>query len=228
MNKYFNILALIVIAGLFAFSGCEKKVNVSELTIYPDICVIQVGETMQLTAIVLPDDADDKSLKWTIQTSWMIDSTAAPAVASISDNGKVTALAEGMAIATGITNNMFCEASTTVYVGYAAVVDATYTGTLTKNKTEHTTDYKVTVRRISEFEARFFLHFVKQNSYCDVKVDYKSEKIKLEGDTTIELEGVLIPVKVSGTVTLDDLGGFEIKVGGNTYEFTGTKDPRSV
>jgi len=228
MNRYLKFFTLIIIGVSFAFSGCEKKVNVSKLTLIPDKCVLKVEETIQLTAIVSPDNADDKSIRWNITTLWMTDTAAAPAVASISDNGKVKGLAEGWAIATGITNNMFCEASTEVFVGYAAAVDAAYSGTLQKNKDVISTAAQIAIRRTSEYEAQFFLHFVEKGFFCDVSVDYISGKLEFSGETTLESEDSTIPVKVSGSVTLDGLGGFTIIAGDDTYEFAGLKVPRTV
>ena len=56
----------------------------TEVSIYP-------AETAQLTATVLPDNADDKTVTWT---------TSDPAIATVSENGLVTAVAEGQATIT--------------------------------------------------------------------------------------------------------------------------------
>jgi hypothetical protein len=158
----------------------------------------------------------------------MVDSLAAQAVASISDNGKVKGISEGWAKATAITNNSFCEATTMVFVGYAAAVDAIYSGTLQKNKEIISEFAKISIIRTSEFEAQFFMSFLKENFFCYVIVEYISEKMKFSGETTLETESEPIPIKVSGKVELDGLGGFIIFAGDDTYEFIGFKDPLTI
>ncbi len=54
------------------------------------------GETLQLTATVLPEDATDKSVTW---------ATSDEAIATVDQNGLVTALATGMATITATTND---------------------------------------------------------------------------------------------------------------------------
>ena len=54
------------------------------------------GETLQLTATVLPEDATDKSVTWT---------TSDQAIATVDENGLVTALATGTATITATTND---------------------------------------------------------------------------------------------------------------------------
>jgi uncharacterized protein YjdB len=217
---------LIITCILFLFSGCEKKIDVTGVTIFPEICVIKVGETQQLTAIVTPDDADDKSVKWTSQTVWMIQPALADAVISVSEGGKVKGLSEGCALMTCITTNMFCEAKAMVYVGYAAAVDGLYSGSLFKNDEEIKHSEKIGIVRTSEYEAQFGLFFLPNapnNALCTVTVVYESEKMKFSGTTTIDLEGVTTSVKVSGAVELGGWGNFEILVGDDVYSFIGKK-----
>lgn len=52
---------------------------------------LEIGQTLQLTATVIPDDAENKSLEW---------SSSNDKVAMVSSSGKVVALAEGQAVIT--------------------------------------------------------------------------------------------------------------------------------
>jgi len=233
MNRYFKIFVLIIIGILFSFSGCKNDKDVTGVTISPSICVLRVNETLHLTATVSPDNADNKSVSWTIQTLEPKEIINAQNVASISESGKVTGLAEGFALATCITNQMFYEATATIMVGYATAVVGMYNGSLLKNDELMNTSTKIGISYISEYaateyEAAFGLPFLNSTTpWCPVTVDYKSEKMEFSGETTIDLDGVTTPVKVSGVVALYGLGEFEILVGSNTkYSFSGQKEPR--
>ena len=57
---------------------------------------VNVGETVQLTAIVLPEDATDKTVTW---------ASSDESVAAVDENGLVTAVAPGTATITATTND---------------------------------------------------------------------------------------------------------------------------
>ena len=61
-------------------------VPVESITIDPPIISMNVGETRALTATVLPENATDQTIVWT---------SLNPAIASVDENGVVTALREG-------------------------------------------------------------------------------------------------------------------------------------
>jgi len=235
MNRYFNIFVLIIICISFSFSGCKNDKDVTGVTITPSILVLQVEETKQLTAIVSPDNADNKSVRWTILTMEPKDVANPQDVASISENGKVTGLAEGFAKATCITNQMFYEATATIMVGYATAVVGMYNGSLSENDTVINTAAKIGIAYISEYQATeyqaaFGLSFLASGQWCPITVDYKSEEMVFSGETTINLNEVMTPVKVSGAVKLYGLGGFDILVGDDVvtkYSFYGQKEPRT-
>ena len=226
MNRYFKIFVLIITSVLFLFSGCKDK-DVTGVRIIPDAYALRVGETKELIADISPDNADDKSVRWNIINLWAIDS--ARDVASITEYGKVTGLAEGCASVACVTNNSFCEATATIYVGYAVAVTGAYTGSLSKNEVVLNTAAKTGIEYVSEYGANFGLSI--QNFgfslLCPITVEYKSDKMQFDGETTVDLDGTTTPVKVSGVVKLDGLADFEILVGDDTYTFFGTKDPRN-
>lgn len=74
-----------------------EKIGVTEVTVTGPAESMTVGDTMQLTASVKPENADDLSVEW---------SSSDEAVATVSATGLVTALKEGSVIitATSVSN----------------------------------------------------------------------------------------------------------------------------
>ena len=67
----------------------DKPVKVSEITILPaDEISLEIGKTVRLSAEIAPEDAADKSIIWSADPT---------SVATVSDDGLVTAVAEGEA-----------------------------------------------------------------------------------------------------------------------------------
>jgi uncharacterized protein YjdB len=69
----------------------KEVVKVTEIKIVPENATIKVGETKQLTAAVLPNDADNKAIEW---------SSSDTSVATVDANGLVTGVAKGEATIT--------------------------------------------------------------------------------------------------------------------------------
>ena len=233
MNRSFNIFTLIIIGILFSFSGCKDN-DVTGVSIIPEICVLYVGESRDLTAIVSPDNADDKSVKWKINNIRPMDTINGQDVASISDNGKVKGLAEGYAQAVCITNNMFCEAQAIIMVGYAVAVKGNYTGSLSENGNVINTAAKIGIEHVSEYEARFNMPFLVETDSvesCLVTVKKQDEKtMAFNGTNIIDIQGIMTPVQVNGRVSLDGMGDFEVILSTDPavtkYTFFGTIDNR--
>ena len=74
------------------------KVNIptTGVTVTPTNQTINVGNTFTITPTVTPDNATDKSIIWT---------SSDDTIATVDDNGKVTALMEGTATITATTND---------------------------------------------------------------------------------------------------------------------------
>lgn len=89
-----------IILPLFFF-GCTEKIsnpqNVTSVTLNPTESTLEIGESLTLTATVLPEDAADPSLTW---------SSSDMNVATVSDKGVVTALNAGTAIITAKANSI--------------------------------------------------------------------------------------------------------------------------
>ena len=77
------------------FSDKPETILATSMTIDKDKCECPVGETLTLTATVLPEDATDKSVTW---------SSDDESVATVAD-GVVTAVAAGIANITATTND---------------------------------------------------------------------------------------------------------------------------
>ncbi len=96
MKSYFRILsALSAVAAVIAFSGCGGKeqeqpkpdsVKVSGVSIDKPTLSMTEGETANLTAIVLPENATNKAVAWKSGNS---------GVADVDASGKVTAVKAG-------------------------------------------------------------------------------------------------------------------------------------
>lgn len=96
MKSYFRILsALSAVATVIAFSGCGGKeqeqpkpdsVKVSGVSIDKPTLSMTEGETANLTAIVMPENATNKAVAWKSGNS---------GVADVDASGKVTAVKAG-------------------------------------------------------------------------------------------------------------------------------------
>ena len=80
-------------ADKFGYKFAEI-VPAKSVSVTPESCSIQVGETKQLTASVLPANASDKAVTW---------SSSDTAVADVDSNGKVTGISNGTATITAKT-----------------------------------------------------------------------------------------------------------------------------
>ena len=80
-------------------------VAVTGISISPETLNLEEGETVRLTATVEPDNATDKTVSWKSSDS---------SVATVDDNGLVTALAEGTARITATCGNAWANCQVTV------------------------------------------------------------------------------------------------------------------
>ena len=74
----------------------DDEVYVTAVTVTPVTSTIKEGETLQLTAKVMPDNATDKTVKW---------ESSNINVATVNSKGVVTAIKEGSAVITATANN---------------------------------------------------------------------------------------------------------------------------
>lgn len=108
-----RLIALILSISALA-PGCDllqpepsepSAVAVTSVTIDQPAAEMLVGETIQLTATVLPANATDKTVTW---------SSSKPSVATVSDNGTVTAIAEGVSTITASAGSQYAVCKITV------------------------------------------------------------------------------------------------------------------
>ena len=76
--------------------GAPQTVLATAITLSQTTAEVPAGETLQLTATVLPENATDRTVSWT---------SSNPAVATVNANGLVTAVAAGTATITATTND---------------------------------------------------------------------------------------------------------------------------
>ena len=87
-----RIALLLALISLFA--GCKKEVLPEAVTLNKHTLSLEIGETAVLEATVTPANATNPALNW---------SSTQPSVATVDQEGKVTALSEGQAIITVAT-----------------------------------------------------------------------------------------------------------------------------
>lgn len=84
----------------------SEPVDPTEVTLNQKTASVAVGATKQLSATVLPENADNKNVTW---------SSSNEGVATVDANGLVTAIAEGTANITAKTvNNLEAKCAVTV------------------------------------------------------------------------------------------------------------------
>ncbi len=88
MKKLITALVL-VIASVFTFAGCTEITSVEGIKLDKESLSLYLGETQTLKATVTPDSASDKTVRWT---------SSAEEIATVDEEGNVTAVAEGSAI----------------------------------------------------------------------------------------------------------------------------------
>ena len=116
------LFPLIAIIGLAL--SCQKapeEVPVASITIGQTTAEMIIGETVQLTAIITPSNATEKSITW---------SSSKLSVATISSSGLVTAIAEGQSTVTASAGGKSATCTVIVSKGVVAVTSVTL------NKTE--------------------------------------------------------------------------------------------
>ncbi|MDR2286229.1 MAG: Ig-like domain-containing protein, partial [Prevotellaceae bacterium] len=98
MKRDFFKMVLVCLFTVVAISSCKKdekdSVEVTGVTLNKHTLTLAVASSETLTATVTPDNADDKTVVWTI--SGTTKDVAPVTVVSVT-NGLVTAIAEGSA-----------------------------------------------------------------------------------------------------------------------------------
>ncbi len=127
------------------------------VTVSPAESTLKVGKTCQLTATVLPESATNKAVVW---------SSSDTAVASVSDNGLVTALSEGTATITAktVSGGFTASATITVEAGETPATKITLS---------------VDIYELSAGSTQEVIFKAKVDGACDSVILYNSDKEKI-------------------------------------------------
>ena len=102
-------LIYLILSGVLALASCSKDdpapVEVGEVKLNKTTLTLAVGEEQPLTAIVLPDNAENKTVTW---------SSSDTKIATVSDAGLVTAVAVGSAAITATAEGKSATCAVTV------------------------------------------------------------------------------------------------------------------
>ena len=115
-HTHMKRICLFLISSLAIVLSCEKvpeEVAVSSISLGQTTAEMLIGETVQLTATILPSNATDKSVTW---------ASSKQSVATISNNGLITAIAEGQSTITASSGGKSATCQVTVSSGFVAVV----------------------------------------------------------------------------------------------------------
>lgn len=109
MRKVFYLGLLSVVSiGLLSCKEPNRKVAVTSVAVNPTEKTLKVGEEFVITPIVSPENASDKTVLW---------SSNNPNVATVSVDGRVSAIANGVAAITATTKDGNKTATCNVTVG---------------------------------------------------------------------------------------------------------------
>jgi uncharacterized protein YjdB len=98
---------LVIIDAFKFYTGAGTPVLPSAITVTPDSSMIGLNDKLQLTPLITPLFASDKTVKWISNE---------PEVATVDSNGVVTGVSEGKAKITALTANKKVKAKITVFV----------------------------------------------------------------------------------------------------------------
>ena len=110
-----RILECLFVACVYVLSACEKapeEIPVTSVSITQPSAEMLIGETVQLKASVSPGDATDKTVSW---------ASSKQSVATVSETGLVTAIAEGSSTITASAGGKNGSCIVTVSKGVIAV-----------------------------------------------------------------------------------------------------------
>ena len=110
-RRLITLFTILLSVSLIATYSCKKEkdksVAVTEVRLNKTATTLVEGDTEELIATVMPENATDKGIEW---------KSSDESVATVSQNGLVTALKEGPAVITVITNDGGFEATCDVTV----------------------------------------------------------------------------------------------------------------
>jgi len=214
LNKTFmSITAILVLVVAGILSGCvptvPEVIEVTGVDISEDDQSIKVDETLQLTAVVTPDDATNKAITWESDN---------PDVAAVDEDGLITALSSGTANITVTTE----DGSFTDSIKITVTSQPSGGGTTPAPK-----KYEVTFGAFEEV-------FEEDNNVTPAGINSRLIREIVEPEPTIptpNLSGVTIEIfsneertKKVKEITTDDNGEVTVKLTKGTYYYTASMD----
>lgn len=168
----------------------KDAVAVETVTVSPETATMEVGEEMTLTAAVAPDNADDQTVEW---------KSSNDAVATVDENGKVTAIAAGEATITATAGGK--SGSCVVTVNKPAVSVQGWYASIGENaevKQGETVVVKPYINNSEDAAAQY--------SAFQFEVQYDAAKLKYTGYTGTDAKGEYSVKDDNGTLTIKGIG----------------------
>ncbi len=181
MKKLLSSLVLAILGLIFGLSSCEKapeEIPVSSVSLNQPTAEMVIGETVQLSATVLPSNATEKTLSW---------ASSKQSVATVSNNGLVTAMAEGTSTITVSAGDKSASCSVTVEKKVIPVTSVSL------NKTELT---------LVEGGEETLVATVKPDDATDKTVTWKSSD-----EAVVTVKDGKVTAKKEGTATVTASAG---------------------
>ena len=157
----------------------KNVIAVTEVSLNKNELAINEGESETLTATVKPDDATDQTVTW---------STSDASIATVDQNGKVTAVKEGTATITAKAGDKSASCRVTVSKNVVAVTEVTL------NKTELS---------LKKGESETLTATVKPDNATDKSVTWSTSDASI---ATVDQNGKVTAVK-EGTATITAKAG---------------------
>lgn len=170
----------------------EMPIKVESVYISQSSITIEVGESVNLTAYVYPENATDSSIEWSSSDSL---------VANVDNNGKVTAISEGETIIYATNNASGCWAGCTINV-YREYPDFNFT-------TNNYYGVKISGYRGSE-------------SVITIPAKYKSDNVLAIGEALFQDYTSLTSITIPDSVNQIDTNAFSGCVNLRSVYYTGT------
>lgn len=165
----------------------SDKIEVEEIVLTPDEDTVIVGDNTNIMVEFKPNNATETELVWT---------SSDPTVATVDNNGRVSALKSGTVTITAKTKNGKVVARTTININHLediSIFDDDHT-TVTWNgasdlkifsKTSYTMDgkiapessntYKFVVKNSTNYKLKYKINFIENNDY-NINMQYKLKK----------------------------------------------------
>ena len=173
------LLILVIFLLLRRCGNGSGNYKVNQITLTPTRINVRVGEQQQIYANVLPSDAKDSSVYWTIED---------PSIADVDQNGVITGKKDGVTIVTATANDGSGVSGTyTLYIETIPVTGITIKGSATNVTAGNKVNLSATVA--PSFWACLTLEFIntvhlepKSTGFCENVPSFAKSSIDIESD----------------------------------------------